>query len=168
MTSPTCSPAAITSQQTNEINRNLQSTRLRKAHVWEVTSPVNLSINAIGKGQPHFLPTQLTPANRRWRVSVEIHKVQSLFEDAAVGADDNDDDPLGGGTEICYVRILSPATTSILPVETIVDPIAKLFGGETKKKEKKTVNFFTGSYRPNKEEEDIDDDASMGDGSFMK
>lgn len=138
------------------------NSNLKNAHVWEVKSP--LPLHPGGKGH-HFVPAQLTPTTRRRRISVEVHKLKSLFGSIAESSAENIN-PLSE-TEICYVRILEHGTFHAADfVDKVLDPIAHKMKGDAKKATKGTVNFFTGTLRKKRTDNDSDDE-SVGDGSIM-
>src|SRR5210317_465084 len=96
--------AATSSPLTASVSNASESTTVKDVHTFEITCPLPLTKG----GGKLYLPTQLTPINRRRRVSIEIHEIalaQSVVQTNAKDAATADGDS-SNVSEIAYVRIM--------------------------------------------------------------
>ena len=160
--------AATSSPLTASVSNNgAESTTVKDVHTFEVTCPLPLTK---GGGKLN-LPTQLTPINRRRRVSIEIHEIalaqsvaQANAKDTAIAADG---DSSNNVSEIAYVRIMErhkKINPAAVVKENILNPLTQMLLPDTKKDiSKETVNFFTGARRKDDEGDDDDEDEDKED-----
>ena len=146
--------AATSSPLMASVSNASESTTVKDVHIFEITCPLPLTK---GGGKIN-LPTQLTPINRRRRVSIEIHEIalaQSVMP-AKAAADDS-----SNVSEIAYVRIMErrKINPAAMVKENILNPLTQMLLPDTKKDiSKETVNFFTGARRKDDEGDDEDED----------
>lgn len=105
------------------------TTTTKSVQTFDITYPLALSHK-----KDRYLPSKITPSNRRRRVSVEVHKVLPQFEEEKrtssvssesrgsllsarrLSQDENPD--TASSPEICYIKILM--NTAANPIETLV------------------------------------------------
>eukprot|EP00985_Skeletonema_marinoi_P028571 scaffold25295_cov153-Skeletonema_marinoi.AAC.1 len=79
--------AASPSSPSTPVSNTAASTTVKTAHNFEITCPLPLTK---GNSKNLNLPSQLTPINRRRRVSVEVHEIalnKSAAQPTAITAD---------------------------------------------------------------------------------
>mmetsp|Transcript_23343 Transcript_23343/g.36135 ORF Transcript_23343/g.36135 Transcript_23343/m.36135 type:complete len:1112 (+) Transcript_23343:197-3532(+) len=114
-------------------------TTTKSVQIFDITYPLALSSK-----KDRYLPSKITPSNRRRRVSVEVHKVLPQFEEdnqpapgsrrksvfsprRATGDETNND----SAPEICYISIL---------MNTAANPIETLFHRKLKKQNDRSLH----------------------------
>lgn len=161
--------AATSSPQTASVSNASESTTVKDVHMFEITCPLPLTK---GGGKLN-LPTQLTPINRRRRVSIEIH--ESTLAQSVMQANANNtaaaavDGSSSNVSEIAYVRIMErrKINPAAMVKENILNPLTQMLLPDNKKDiSKETVNFFTGARR--KDDEGGDDEDKEDEDSILQ
>ncbi|KAL7496488.1 hypothetical protein ACHAWT_004732, partial [Skeletonema menzelii] len=156
---------AVEHSGTASVCNGARSTTIKS---FAVTCPLPLTK---GNAKNLNLPTQLTPINRRRRVSVEVHEI-ALFESAVQPTADNATADIDDKTEIVYVRIMERhrINPAAMVKERILSPMAQRLLPDANKKnsnQESPINFFTGARRHDNDDIMDDDDVDDAD-SIMK